>query len=125
MSKSGNRERMYWTNVPTEREPIRLGNYRHYGSRLLVVFSELVQMLVPRMLTRQVPQPELEQPEKQPPSSSSLSRSHFSRRERAARTRPLRLARYNVKANLAGSKPVDDPAFSLLVSGGACLTLMS
>jgi hypothetical protein len=83
-------------------------------------------MLGPRTLTRQAPQPEPDNPKNShrrrrpyPP------RSHFSRHERAARTDPLRLAQVQCQTKLAGGKPVDEPAFSLLVSGRACLTLIS
>lgn len=101
----------------------------------LHVFSlppELVQTLVPRTLARQAPnKPENPPPTPTPSSSSSSSLSCAvclgvtfpDVNEQRVHVRSD-WHRYNVKTKLAGGKPVDEPAFALLVSGKEILSLL-
>lgn len=98
------------------------------------VFSlppELIQTLVPRTLafSQQQPEPEPEQAQAQAQAPTSalscaacLGITFLDVDEQRAHVRSD-WHRYNVKTRLAGGKPVDEPAFALLVSG-ACVFVM-
>jgi hypothetical protein len=97
------------------------------------VFSlppELIQTLVPRTLALPEQQPEPEPEPEQAPAPAPAPTSALSCAaclgitfrdvdEQRAHVRSD-WHRYNVKTRLAGGKPVDEPAFALLVSG-ACV----